>query len=210
MYVDLVNTSIPEPSVIVDIGRVKEIPREVGGIYFLYDDRGDLLYVGKSVNLYSRVTAHVNGKSSNTEHFHKDISEIECITTDSRLDQDVLETIAINTMFPKYNKDKIFISKKADSFTFKDQVIKDVAEIVAVNFRGNASFGEVLRILKRKGYDYFHLNTSPILTTLRTIGIRKAANTLEVFNEQLVRDYLELRKDWDVVKDRLAYLSIEV
>lgn len=48
-----------------------------GGVYFLYSKDGDLLYVGRSVNVKQRLIDHLMGGSDNTKQFSDEISNVK-------------------------------------------------------------------------------------------------------------------------------------
>ncbi len=75
------------------------------GIYKMYDDSGNLLYVGKAKNLFNRLHQYVDITKLET---HKQImrSLVRCIeweTTQNESDALILEQKLIKTLKPKYN-----------------------------------------------------------------------------------------------------------
>jgi hypothetical protein len=103
-----------------------EIP-EVNGIYYLFNNRNDLLYVGKSKNLRKRIKEHVKG-STHTKMFHNLIFGIQFSVIDSELETELLETYLINRLNPRFNKAKRYSNKKA----IKESTYQD--SITSVNF----------------------------------------------------------------------------
>ena len=53
-------------------GEVPKIPQTFAfpGVYFIFSDEGDLLYVGESVNVYKRVKKHVLISLERDDAFH--------------------------------------------------------------------------------------------------------------------------------------------
>ena len=77
-----------------------------GGVYFLYSKDGDLLYVGRSVNVKQRLIDHLMGGSGNTKQFSDEISNVKGFYVYDIADQEIYETYAIKTLRPKYNRAK--------------------------------------------------------------------------------------------------------
>lgn len=88
--------------------RVKEIlgklpPRP--GVYLHKDENGKILYIGKAVNLRSRVRSYFTPTvdSYKTRHLRNKIADVEIITTDSELEALLLEMTLIKKHRPHYN-----------------------------------------------------------------------------------------------------------
>ncbi|MDD2871814.1 MAG: excinuclease ABC subunit UvrC, partial [Candidatus Gracilibacteria bacterium] len=84
---------------------LKQIPKSPG-IYKFFDKKGQILYIGKSVNLKSRVNSYFNGKSK--LNFAKQkmvnlIMDIQTIVTNNETESLILETTLIKKYMPKYN-----------------------------------------------------------------------------------------------------------
>ena len=79
---------------------------EQPGVYFFYSEQGELLYIGKSKNLKSRVSSYF----TDTEHKADKVKElvmyvrkIDCRTTGSELEALLLESKLIKLHKPRYN-----------------------------------------------------------------------------------------------------------
>ena len=75
------------------------------GVYIHKDEDGDILYIGKSVNLRARVRSYFanNVDSYKTRHLRRRIADVEIITTDSELEALLLEMTLIKKHKPRYN-----------------------------------------------------------------------------------------------------------
>lgn len=75
------------------------------GVYLHKDEDGKILYVGKAVNLRSRVRSYFtpNVDSYKTLHLRNKIADVETITTDSELEALLLEMTLIKKHRPHYN-----------------------------------------------------------------------------------------------------------
>ncbi len=85
--------------------KVKSLP-ETCGVYLLYDDNGNIIYVGKSVNLKKRVMSYFRKNSTSmkkTQILSKSIHNVEVQNTDSELEALILEDELIKKYLPEYN-----------------------------------------------------------------------------------------------------------
>ena len=87
------------------------------GVYLMKDARRRILYIGKAVNLRSRVRSYF-GKSSDGRVFHRvlvsKIRDVDCIVAESEAEALILENNLIKTHRPVYNirlkDDKTYVS----------------------------------------------------------------------------------------------------
>jgi excinuclease UvrABC nuclease subunit len=111
-----INITLPEPSLSMKFGDIRknyDNLNEKGGVYLLYDVNDRLLYVGKSVNLYSRINQHITGHGKSAQ-FSDLIFRVDVIVERDALFREIYETYAINTLFPPYNASKLFNYKRDD------------------------------------------------------------------------------------------------
>jgi excinuclease UvrABC nuclease subunit len=73
-----------------------------GGIYRMYNDSGEIVYVGKSIDIHRRLHQHL-GKDTNTKYFIDEVKKIEWLRNDNPILQTMLEGIFIAYHQPKYN-----------------------------------------------------------------------------------------------------------
>lgn len=88
--------------------RVREILKNLPtgpGVYIHRDADGRILYIGKAVNLRSRVRSYFqkNVDSFKTVHLRQRIADVEVISTDSELEALLLEMTLIKKHRPHYN-----------------------------------------------------------------------------------------------------------
>lgn len=84
---------------------LKKLPNEPG-VYIMRDDRDVILYVGKAINLHSRVRSYFReniGRGPMIDKMVSLIARFEYIVTDSELEALVLENNLIKEYSPKYN-----------------------------------------------------------------------------------------------------------
>lgn len=81
-----------------------------GGIYRMFNDSGEIIYVGKSNNLKRRIHQHL-GRTTNTTYFMDEVKRIEWHEEPDPVFETLLESIFIAFYRPKYN-DEVKDSKK--------------------------------------------------------------------------------------------------
>lgn len=77
-----------------------------GGIYRMYDENNEIIYVGKSLDVHRRLMQHI-GHRSNTYYFIDEVKKIEYYRDDNPIMQTMLEGIFIAYHTPKYNHEVI-------------------------------------------------------------------------------------------------------
>lgn len=84
--------------------RVDEIP-ESTGVYYLYDDKAELIYIGKSNNIRSRVMSHLsNQATTKAKKLQASIADVDWEITGSELIALLLESEEIKVNKPIYNR----------------------------------------------------------------------------------------------------------
>ncbi len=83
---------------------LKKLPT-TPGVYLHKDKHGAIIYVGKAINLRSRVRSYFRETvdSIKTAHLRREIADIETISTDSELEALLLENTLIKKHLPRYN-----------------------------------------------------------------------------------------------------------
>src|SRR5437868_11379282 len=87
------------------------------GIYIYKDNQGEILYVGKAVDLYHRVSSYFNGATNSfkTAQMVERIRSVETVIVESELQALILEANLIKKYLPPFNimlkddKDYIYI-----------------------------------------------------------------------------------------------------
>ncbi len=85
--------------------KISAIPKNPG-VYQFYDEAGKILYIGKAVNLRSRVASYFNkagGHSGKTRMMVRRIADIRFIVVDNEYDALLLENNLIKKHQPRYN-----------------------------------------------------------------------------------------------------------
>ena len=104
-----------------------KLPEECGVYYFLDQDQ-NIIYIGKSVNAYSRAMSHFNTKEGKGRKMLNELYNVDFVPTGSELIALLLEAEEIKKHKPKFNK-----RRKADTFTHSIDWFKDEKGII--NFK---------------------------------------------------------------------------
>lgn len=116
----MINITIPKPDVTI----VKQInpelshiygftdfhliTREAGGIFMFYNEKDELLFVGKARKLRPRIKKHFEDSVSPMKNHRDEVTKIEVCVIEEALDREIYETYIINTLKAKYNVEKVF------------------------------------------------------------------------------------------------------
>ena len=84
---------------------VDDLPR-CSGVYRFYDAAGSLLYIGKSVDVRSRVTQHVNEgrKPGRHQRLMSQVAHIDCELTSGEVGALLIENASIKAEVPLFNR----------------------------------------------------------------------------------------------------------
>ena len=88
----------------LELQKIADLPEEPG-IYYFHNESGEIIYVGKSRNLYQRVNTHLSNNTSSREmEMRSFIADISWERTGSELVALLLESAEIKTRKPLYNR----------------------------------------------------------------------------------------------------------
>ncbi len=97
----------------LDTEKVLELPKKIG-IYYLYNSDKDVIYVGKSTNLRTRLFNHLRQpKTQKAIKMHAEVADISYEITNSEIVALLKESQEIKNLKPKYN-----VALKRNSFPF--------------------------------------------------------------------------------------------
>ena len=115
-------------SEITPIYLFENIPRNSSGIYLLYDDNLELMYVGKAKYIKDRVSQHYFARGVNEDKINKHYSYYSYALVEDPVDRDIYETWYINILKPKLNRDKVYTYKSSYKKMSKEKnIVKDEA-----------------------------------------------------------------------------------
>jgi DNA polymerase III subunit epsilon len=102
---DMVNLGIKESKLPkdIDLEKLHQLP-ETCGVYYLHDQKGEVIYVGKSINIKKRIFEHFNDKTDKGGKLKQAVADITYETTGSELVALLLESYEIKRLLPRINK----------------------------------------------------------------------------------------------------------
>ena len=90
------------------------------GVYYFRNKEGELIYIGKSNNMYQRAQSHFNNDAKKSKKMLNDLHSVDFELTGSELIALLLESEEIKKHKPKYNR-----MRKAEEFTYSVECFKD-------------------------------------------------------------------------------------
>lgn len=125
----LINIELPKPNLVIrqreqelKQGEVEitpyfgfidfhKITRDNGGIFFMYNEKNELLFVGKARKIRQRVKKHFEDSVSPMKDHRNEVHKIEIYEIEDAMEREIYETFAINQFKAKYNLDKVFFER---------------------------------------------------------------------------------------------------
>ncbi|OLS38226.1 nucleotide excision repair endonuclease [Alkalihalophilus pseudofirmus] len=98
----------PELSNIYGFTDFHLIPRDKGGIFMFYNDKKELLFVGKARKLRQRIKKHFEDTVSPIKMHRDEVAKIDVCIIEDPVHREIYETFIINELKAKYNVDKVF------------------------------------------------------------------------------------------------------
>jgi DNA polymerase-3 subunit epsilon len=115
------NTKTSKLNPKLNLDKISDIPEEPG-IYYFYNESGDLIYIGKSRNLQQRINTHLSNNTTNRSMEMRDhIADIDWETTGSELIALLKESSEIKKNKPHYNRAQRRTSFQWGIFSFEDE-----------------------------------------------------------------------------------------
>ncbi len=86
----------------LDLQVVEGLP-ERPGVYYFKDEKGKVIYVGKAIDIRSRVLGHFYTKGGKDRAMHEHVAHVEYMETGSELMALLLESAEIKRLYPLFN-----------------------------------------------------------------------------------------------------------
>jgi DNA polymerase III subunit epsilon len=90
---------------------LNKIPEECG-VYYFYNKEGEVIYIGKSTNMYNRAMSHFSTDAKKNKKMLYELMNVDYVVTGSELIALLLESEEIKKHKPKYNR-----VRKSEEFT---------------------------------------------------------------------------------------------
>ncbi|MFC5449014.1 nucleotide excision repair endonuclease [Paenibacillus aestuarii] len=100
----------PELSNIYGFTDFHLITRENGGIFMFYNDKEELLFVGKARKLRPRIKKHFEDSVSPIKNNRNEVTKIEVCIVEDPIEREIYETYIVNKYRAKYNVDKVLFN----------------------------------------------------------------------------------------------------
>jgi len=114
------NTRLSKLNPNLDASKVDSIPEEPG-VYYFYNENGDLIYIGKSRNLQQRIRTHLSNNTTNRAMEMRDlIADIDWEVTGSELIALLMESSEIKKNKPVFNRAQRHSGFQWGIFSFTD------------------------------------------------------------------------------------------
>jgi len=94
---------------------------EACGVYYLHDERGEVIYVGKSINIRKRLFEHFADPSPKGEKLRAGVADFSCEVTGSELVALLHESAEIKRLQPRINRALRIKQYSGCVFTYTDQ-----------------------------------------------------------------------------------------
>lgn len=115
----VINITIPEPDVTITKQRNPQlshiygftdfilISRDKGGFFMFYNDKDELLFVGKARKLRPRIKKHFEDSVSVMKNHRDEVAKIEIYLNEDPVEREIYETYILNKFKAKYNVEKV-------------------------------------------------------------------------------------------------------
>lgn len=102
---DLINLGIKESLLpgALNLDKIHSLPTECG-VYYFHDRSGQVIYVGKSINIQKRVASHFSNKTEKAGKLQKLVHDVSYEVTGSELISLLLESHEIKRLHPSINR----------------------------------------------------------------------------------------------------------
>ena len=91
------------------------------GVYYFKDNVGNVIYVGKAINIKKRVLGHFYDKSNHEIRLCREVADIDFELSGSELLALLMESEAIKKLYPKYNRAQKRTIKQYALFSYEDR-----------------------------------------------------------------------------------------
>lgn len=106
----------------VPVEQIDNLP-PVPGVYYFYDNRGKIIYVGKAINLSKRIKSHFSNNKTNKQKqdFMREIYRISYTECATDLMAHILESAEIRRLWPSHNRSQRGYLPRFGLFVYEDR-----------------------------------------------------------------------------------------
>ena len=134
---------------------------EKAGVYYFHDGHGQIIYVGKAINIRKRMVGHFTGEARewNRSNIRNEIHHISFELTGNELIALILESQEIRRLWPKYNLAQKFKTEEWGIYDYEDRngYLRFVVNVVTKNAKPLITFsskGDAWNFLWEKVKEY--------------------------------------------------------
>ncbi|WP_438445037.1 nucleotide excision repair endonuclease [Gorillibacterium sp. sgz5001074] len=109
--VSITKQEAPQMSHIYGFTDFHLIPRDRGGIFMFYNEKNELLFVGKARKLRPRIKKHFEDSVSAIKMNRDEVTRIDVCVVENPVHREIYETYIINELKSKYNVDKVLFDR---------------------------------------------------------------------------------------------------
>jgi DNA polymerase III subunit epsilon len=107
---------VPLTEVTMSVKKIRPLVLEqtppMCGVYYFMNEADEIIYIGKSINMYQRAVSHFASKEAKTKAMINELHSVKHVVTGSEGIALLLESNEIKALKPKYNR-----LRKTDNFT---------------------------------------------------------------------------------------------
>ncbi len=104
----------------ITVERLKSLPAACG-IYYMHDEAGNVVYVGKSINIQKRMFEHFADQTPKGEKMRQGVHDISHVVTGGELTALLLESAEIKRLQPRINRAQLAKTHLGGIYTYADQ-----------------------------------------------------------------------------------------
>lgn len=108
--------------------------RKISGIYRIYNQNNECMYIGKGANIFQRIREHLRKTAKNDYIFSHNYIFFDYVIIDDEVDREIYETYYINLYKPICNKQKVFYTIENRELYYNPDYVKEL-EKEAESFR---------------------------------------------------------------------------
>lgn len=93
------------------------------GVYYFYNNKGKVIYVGKAINIFKRVKSHFSNNKTNKQKqdFLRDVHRVSFKECATELMAHILESTEIRKLWPQYNRSQRGYLPRFGLFVYEDR-----------------------------------------------------------------------------------------
>ncbi|MEM1321299.1 MAG: exonuclease domain-containing protein [Bacteroidota bacterium] len=163
---DFVNLGIKESQLPenISLDQLHDLPEECG-VYYFYDLNGDIIYIGKSINIKKRVMQHFGNKKSKGDKLQQSVNDISFEITGSELVALLQESHEIKHHHPRINR-----AQRVRQFQYVLHAYKNKEGYICI---------DIAKASKQKKKDLHVLHEYPSLMSAKA-GLQRIMETFEL------------------------------